>query len=95
MLFEKVLNRLLTLNLYTPNEDDKKKVKIIKGMAALSIKEILGSLLGVFYFIIATRELGVEGITVVSILSMLYTFFPLFLYIHLRQLWQCKDLLRD
>jgi len=60
------------------DREDKQKIKIIRGMVALSMKELFGSFLGVFYFIYATRELGVEGMAVVSVLSMLYTLFPLF-----------------
>jgi O-antigen/teichoic acid export membrane protein len=60
-------------------EDDKKNVKVVKGTAALTMKEILGSILGIFYFVIVAREFGVEGMAVVSVLTMVYTLFQLFL----------------
>ncbi|MFH0896440.1 MAG: oligosaccharide flippase family protein [Candidatus Bathyarchaeota archaeon] len=60
-------------------EDDKKKSRVVRGTAALTAKEIFGSILGVFYLVVSARELGVEGMAVVSVLTMVYTLFQLFL----------------
>lgn len=59
------------------DEDARSKAKVVRGTVALVTKELLGSFIGIFYLAVVVRELGVEGMAVVSMLSMVYTLFPL------------------
>ena len=57
----------------------KKRAKVVRGTLTLVVRDVLGSFIGIFYFAraVAARELGVEGMAVVSAFSMVYTLIAL------------------
>jgi O-antigen/teichoic acid export membrane protein len=55
------------------------RARVLRGATTLGLRSIFSLLVGLAYFALLGRIVGVEGMGVVSILSLLYTLFPLVL----------------